>query len=223
MVTVSIIVPVLNEENGLSVLLPSLANQENAEVIVSIGECKDGSLDLANRFCSKVISTNSGRANQMNEGAKAASGQILLFLHADSRISKNVAGKIAEVCRRPGVIGGALRLRIDSPRFSLRLIGWGANQRARYLNLPYGDQGIFIRKEVFEEIGRYPETPFMEDLQLVRKMARRGKLVILDEEILTSARRWEKYGVFRTTGTNLLLVSLYFLGFAPATLKRWYE
>jgi len=223
MASLSIIIPVQNEEKRLSILLPVLKKQTDTEIIVSIGDSKDGSFDLAKQFSHHVIRTNSGRANQMNEGAKLATGEVLLFLHADSIIPENISGKILETCRKPGVIGGALKLKFDSSRFSLRYVSWTANLRAKYLNLPYGDQGIFIRRDVFEQVGGFPDTPFMEDVQLVRKMVKKGKLKILKEGIVTSARRWEENGVFRTTVMNILFIGLFFLGFSPTRLKKWYS
>jgi rSAM/selenodomain-associated transferase 2 len=222
MASLSIIIPVLNEEKRLSTLLPVLKKQSDSEIIVSIGDSMDRSFELANQFGNHVIVTNSGRANQMNEGAKLATGEVLLFLHADCLVPENISETILRACREPGVVGGALKLKFDSSRLSLRYISWTANLRAKYLNLPYGDQGIFIRRDVFEQIGRFPDTPFMEDVLLVRMMAKRGKLKILTDEIVTSARRWEENGVFRTSGRNVLLIALYFLGFSPARLKKWY-
>ncbi|HSG05607.1 MAG TPA: glycosyltransferase, partial [Nitrospiria bacterium] len=123
----------------------------------------------------------------------------------------------------PAVIGGAFDLVIDSPRIVLRLLGRAANIRSRLTGVPYGDQGIFIRRDAFERLGGYPEIPLMEDLELGRRMKRAGRMVFLSQPIRTSSRRWDREGVGLTTLRNQVFVLLYFLGMDPARLARWYR
>jgi len=196
---------------------------EPAEIIVVDGGSKDQTVSLAKPFSSFVLDALPGRARQCNLGAAHAAGDVLLFLHADSQLTREGFRRIPEILQDSNVVGGAFDLDIRSERPALKIIAKSANIRSRLSGIPYGDQGIFIRKKVFEQLGGFKQIPIMEDVDLARRMKRLGRIVFLKEKITTSDRRWVKEGIFYTTARNSILITLYFLGFSPTTLKRWYS
>src|SRR5581483_7845817 len=158
------------------------------------------------RFRRWVSSGPRGRALQMNEGAKRAVGEALLFLHADSRLPPGALDAIATALVDSAVAGGAFRLKIDSSRLFLKVIAAAANLRSRWLGLPYGDQGYFVRREIFEKIGGFKTLPIMEDVDFIRRLKQRGAIVLLDAPISTSARRWAAEGYLYATLRNFALL-----------------
>jgi rSAM/selenodomain-associated transferase 2 len=164
-----------------------------------------------------------GRGAQMNSGAARATGEWLLFLHADCRLPEGWLEAFARTAREPAVIGGWFRFALDAPHWQARLIERLVAVRVRVLKLPYGDQGIFVRRDVFTRLGGYREWPLMEDVDFVRRMIAAGRAVELPLPLVTSARRWQRDGWLRRSSRNLMLVSLYFGGISPARLARWYE
>lgn len=221
--TFSIIIPTLNEETTLALALNSIPTSSSLEIIVVDGNSRDRTREIAHTRTSQVYLSPPGRARQMNLGAQKAQGEILLFLHADSAIPPGGLEAIDKAMEDPHVVGGAFQLEINAAGWEYRLIAWGANLRTRILRLPYGDQGIFIRRKVFHEIGGFQEMPLMEDVDLIRRMKKIGSLCILPQSLLTSARRWEKEGLLYTTLRNWSLVFLYTLGVSPYRLYRWYQ
>ncbi|HWP46257.1 MAG TPA: TIGR04283 family arsenosugar biosynthesis glycosyltransferase [Candidatus Limnocylindrales bacterium] len=221
--TFSIIIPTLNEETTLEFTLNSIPTSSRLEIIVVDGNSQDRTREIAYTRTSQVYISPPGRARQMNLGAQKAQGKILLFLHADSMIPAGGLEAISKALEDPQVIGGAFRLRINATGWGYRLIAWGANLRTRLLGLPYGDQGIFIRRKIFQKMGGFQEIPLMEDIDLVRRMKKIGSLRILPQPLLTSARRWEKEGLLYTTLRNWSLASLYLLGVSPHRLYHWYR
>jgi rSAM/selenodomain-associated transferase 2 len=159
----------------------------------------------------------------MNAGAAAAAGEVLLFLHADTRLPENFEKPILGHISQNGVAAGAFQLCIDSDAKGLRFIERVANWRSRRLQAPYGDQGIFVTKALFDEIGGYPEIPIMEDFELIRRLRHRGKIVILREPVQTSPRRWLNFGIFRTWLINQIIIIAYYFGVSPDRLSRWYR
>lgn len=224
--TISVIIPTLNEEASIAATLKSLVSQnlkaESLEVIVADGGSSDRTVEIARRVV-KVVASRPGRGCQMNSGADAASGDILLFLHADTILPANWHEGIISAMTDERVVGGAFSLSIESGRLSHRIIAASANARSRFLGLPYGDQGIFVRKAIFEIMGGYKDLPIMEDVDLVSRLKRLGRLVLLRDKVKTSARRWEKEGVFFTTLRNWLLMTLYSLGVPPVRLYWLYK
>jgi len=218
----SVIIPTLNEEIRIEGLLRSFQNISALEVIVSDGMSQDRTVEIAKRLASCVLISARGRARQMNEGARHATGEVLLFLHADTRLEASAFDQLTSALGDPTIIGGAFSLGLESRAGGLRLIEAVTNLRSRLFSLPYGDQAIFVRRTVFEEIGGYTELPLMEDLDLVQRLKKRGRLVILPAKAITSARRWEKEGIFYTTVRNWAVTILFFLGVSPTTLARWY-
>ena len=219
---ISVIVPTLNEAACLAATLDALALAHGDELIVVDAGSSDGTPDIARRYTSKVYQGPRGRAQQMNHGARHAGGDILLFLHADTLLPSDGLDAVRRALQQPGTVGGAFRLVIAPATPALRLVAWGTNLRSRFGALPYGDQALFVSRRVFEELGGYDDVPFMEDVRLVQALRRRGRLTILPQAVVTSGRRWQHDGVLFTTVRNIVLMTLYFCGVQPATLKRWY-
>jgi uncharacterized protein len=218
---ISIIIPALNEEGTIAACLEATAQAENVERIVVDGGSADGTVERAKAWGATVLSAPRGRARQMNAGAGAAKGEILLFLHADTRLASGFERQIRLLLGRPRVSAGAFSFRLDRIESAgLRLIQMAANWRSRFLQIPYGDQAIFLRAPLFRKIGGYPDLPIMEDYELIRRLKKRGRIVTADLPAVTSARRWRVLGVWRTTVLNWLLVLAYLLGLPPARLYK---
>jgi len=196
--------------------------REVLETIVVDAGSEDGTVGLAAAHGARIIRAARCRARQMNVGAAAARGPLLLFLHADTRLPQGFEEHIRSTLGRPAVVAGAFELGIDSPMRSLRIIETGANFRARWLHVPYGDQGLFMRASVFHSVGGFPDLPIMEDFELVRRLRRRGRIVIVHARVATSPRRWQRLGPWRTTWTNQMIVLGYYLGVSPGRLAKWY-
>jgi rSAM/selenodomain-associated transferase 2 len=175
---------------------------------------------------SKVISitADQGRARQMNAGAKIAKGQVLIFLHADTLLPPEALNKISRMLENKKYVGGAFNLGIDSGRLLLKYIAARASMRSRINRIPYGDQAIFILKSYFDNIGKFKDIPLMEDVDLMRRIKKRGdKIYIFSDQVKTSPRRWEKEGVIYTTVKNQILMGLYYLGVGPEKLVKYYR
>jgi rSAM/selenodomain-associated transferase 2 len=220
---ISIIVPVLDEAATLAATLHPLVGVPDSELIIVDGGSRDGTVDVAGQFTGRVFKGARGRANQMNFGALQARGEILLFLHGDTALPPSALDMIRRTLGDQGIAGGAFRLRIASPCRSLKVIAWGANLRSRYFGLPYGDQALFVRRTVFNAIGGFSPWPLMEDVDLVRRLKRVGRVALLPDTVTTSARRWEREGVLWTTVRNTLLLLGFWLGLSPSWLAQWYR
>ncbi len=219
---ISVIIPVLNDAEALDLALGSTQDCTGVECIVVDGGSSDESAEVAQSRGVKVLHSPPGRARQMNAGAEVAEGRFLLFLHADTRLPEGFDGHVRQILTGSGVAAGAFQLQIDAPSARLRLIEKAANWRSRYLQMPYGDQAIFLRKELFREMEGFPDLPIMEDFQLIRRLQGEGRIVIAPAAVVTSARRWKKLGALRTTLLNQLMILGFYLGFEPARLTRWY-
>lgn len=228
---ISIIISTLNEASQLGHCLPVQLPEEVCEVIVCDGGSADATCEIARQRGWRVLAAPRGRASQMNAGAAAATGEVLLFLHADTRLPQNFPLHIAEVLARPGVVAGAFRLAIDSPRTGLRMVEQLANFRSQVLQMPFGDQAIFVTAEAFRAVGGYPEQPLMEDVELIRRLRRlkglrssgkASRVGLASAAVLTSARRWQRRGVLRTSFGNLACQAAYFCGVSPRRIHRWY-
>ena len=220
---ISIIIPTLNEEENIAACLASCCTSPNTETIVVDGGSRDRTVEIARSCGVRVIVSPPGRGRQMNLGAREASAELLLFLHADTRLSPGFADSISEVLSRPGTVAGAFLFRLDARSPGLSLIQRVANWRSRRFQLPYGDQAIFLKKVVFEEMGGYPEMPIMEDYEFIRRLKRKGRICTVPLPVVTSARRWIEVGVWKTTLLNWAIVIAYSLGVSPATLACWYR
>lgn len=217
----SIIIPTFNEEAGLDGLLKSLLAESHVEVIVVDGGSSDRTCQIAEQAGVRVIRCGKGRGRQMNAGAALARGEVLLFLHADSRLPQNFAQTIRE-CLESGYPAGAFRLRIDDPRWAYRLVEFGANLRSRWLQLPYGDQAMFVRAEIFCEMGGFQTWPLLEDFEFAERLRRRGTIMMASSSATVSARRWQRIGVLKATIINQIIIIGYRLGVSPAKLAMIY-
>lgn len=219
---IAVIVPTLNEEASIGITLQDLRSLGGVEIIVSDGGSTDSTLAIAERLAT-ILKSKPGRGTQMNAGAKTASGEILLFLHADTVLPGGWKEKLLSTMSDENVVAGAFSLSIDSGRLSHKIISSTANLRSRLTKIPYGDQGIFVRRDVFEKIGGFKEIQIMEDVDLMRRLKKVGKVVLLKYKVKTSARRWEREGIVYTTIRNWLLLILYYLGVSPEKLNRFYR
>lgn len=220
----AIVVPALDEAANLARLLPDLARDcpGAAIVVVDGGSRDDTAAVVARQPGARLLASARGRALQMNLGARAADADTLLFLHADTRLPEGAAGAIEAALAEPGVVGGRFDVRFDNEGALFRTIAWFMNARSRASGICTGDQAIFVRRADFEAIGGYPEIPLMEDIELSRRLKRRGRLRALRLRVTTSARKWEREGPLRTIGLMWALRFLHFCGVAPARLHRWY-
>jgi rSAM/selenodomain-associated transferase 2 len=220
---ISIIIPTLNEADNIQCAINSTKSSTNIEIIVVDGGSEDETLLIAKSLNIKVIISPPGRANQMNIGAMAASGEILLFLHADTRLPTNFDQMIRTTLAKPGIVAGAFTLQINSPHWGLRLVEFGVKWRCNLWQMPYGDQGIFITKDVFQQVGNFPQIPIMEDFELMRKLKTLGKIYLLPTPVITSPRRWLKKGILQTTLGNQIIIIAYLLGISPNQIRNWYS
>lgn len=222
---ISVIIPVLNEAGTIARCLdPLTRGPVPFEVIVVDGGSVDGTADLARGVpgVRLISSDRPGRAAQMNVGARAASSDVLLFLHADTRLPEDAATLILRSLEDPRVVGGRFRLRVSGSRFVYFWIGLFSTWRSRFLNVTYGDQAIYARRTAFEQAGGFPELPLFEDAEFCARLSRLGRFVMLQADAVTSARRWERCGVFRTILRMWMLKFLHSLSVPPERLARHY-
>ncbi len=220
---ISVIIPTLNEAQNLPQTLAVLTPDTTFELIIADGGSQDTTRDIAQQWGATVRQTAPGRSHQMNQAAQQATGDILLFLHADTQLPIDWVDWVVQTLQKPEAIAGAFELAIDSPKVSLRWVEWGVNWRSRWLQLPYGDQAIFLRAETFRAVGGFPDLAIMEDFVLVRRLQKLGTIVIVPATVQTAARRWEQVGVLKTTLINQAVVLGFYLGIDPARLRRWYR
>ena len=220
-VSVSVIIPTLNEEHSIATAIHHTRLLGPCEVIVVDGGSDDATLNRAVN-ADQCLTTRTGRTYQLNAGAAAASHDILLFLHADCRLDVGALEAIALCLDCQDVTGGCFRQRIDSEGIRYRMIERGNALRVRWLKWAYGDQGIFVRRSVFEDLGGFPELAFMEDLFFMKRLKRIGRFELLAPKIHVSARRWEQRGILRQTVRNWTLITLAHCGVSPNRLAKLY-
>jgi rSAM/selenodomain-associated transferase 2 len=222
----SVILPVLGEAsliNGAIDHLRNLENDKEIEIIVVDGDPEGTTLTAITHENVTKLRSPSGRGKQMNAGAREAKGKILLFLHADTQLPLDALRLIAAAMQGKRYVAGAFDLGIRSERLIFRLIESAASLRSRATRIPFGDQAIFVRKDYFEKIGGYKDIPIMEDIEIMKRIKKRGdKIVIVPQRVHTSSRRWEKEGILRCTLRNWLLQVLYLLGVSPQRFSQWY-
>ena len=217
------IIPTLNEAANLEAAVDSAWNAGAAEVIVADGGSEDGTLVLGRKLRCTWLSAPRGRAAQQNAGAQAASGDVLLFLHADNRLgAENVARQIEVALADPCRIHGAMHQRIDAPGQTYRWLERGNAARVGWLGLPYGDQAIFVRRESFLAHRGFPDEPLMEDLILMQRLRRVAWPALIAGPVIVSPRRWQRHGVVSQTLRNWWLVTRYACGAKPVDLARQY-
>ncbi len=219
---ISIIIPTLNEEINIPRLASHLQGHDG-EILISDGGSSDATQAVALQYGFKVTQSKPGRANQLNHGARRAKGRILLFLHADTILPENFGIAILDAVKKENFLVGAFRLAIDNPTIGMRFICACANLRSRLFNLPYGDQALFLLSSSFFDLKMYPELPIMEDYVFIKNAQKKGKIVLLNEKVVTSARRWKKLGILRTTIINQMIILGFFLKIAPEKLASFYR
>ncbi|MPZ16750.1 MAG: DUF2064 domain-containing protein [Luteitalea sp.] len=223
--TTSIVIPAWRDDRQhLHGVLADLDSPKDTEIIVAAPADETATYQwLQDEYPEvRVVFAPRGRASQMNAGAAVAHGGWLLFLHADSRLSNRWYAAIRDADGQPGVVGGSYRLALDSNDWRARLIEAGVRARVRLLGLPYGDQALFVRRDVFDALGGYCDLPLMEDVDLVRRLRRVGKLLHHELPVRTSARAWERDGWLGRSAENMWLAGLYFCGVSPGVLARIY-
>lgn len=229
---ISVIIPTKNEAVQLPQILERLRRiAPQAERILCDGGSTDDTVAIAQTHHTPVLIETGGRARQLNRGAALAQGEILLFLHADTQLPEGFEAIAQQTLAQAGVVAGAFELRIEGEGLGLRAVEWGVRWRSRLLQLPYGDQAIFLRKDVFEAIGGFADLPIMEDFELMRRLQRQGRVAIAMQApgglapaaVTTSARRWQTLGVVRTTLLNQGMILGYKLGISGDWLARWYR
>jgi rSAM/selenodomain-associated transferase 2 len=221
----SIVMPVLDEAANIFAALERLQplRARGHEVIVVDGGSGDGTAQLALPLADRVLHAARGRARQMNAGAEQASGDVLLFLHADTQLPPDADRLIAEGLPGAGLAWGRFDVVIEGGHFMLGVIGAAMNLRSRWTGICTGDQGIFVHRALFRRIGGYPPIELMEDVALTGMLRRHARPVCLARRVITSGRRWERRGVWRTMALMWWLRLRYFLGASPARLRRLYE
>ena len=219
---ITVIIPALNEATNILRSLDSITGQHGEfEIIVVDGCSTDGTADVARRHARVIASEQRGRAIQMNAGAQHACGEVFVFLHADSCLPRNALSMLRSALADPKIVGGTFTLRFDSTQFLLRFIAFFTRFRFRFFH--YGDQGIFVRRAIFEELGGFKQIPVMEDIDFLQRLSRRGCVTLIKKPVTSSARRFLRHGIIRQQLLDILLVVLYLLGVSPEKLSKWYS
>ncbi len=216
--TVSVIIPALNESANLTCLLPRITAAQPHEVLVADGGSTDDTLAIAQSLGAKVVRANRGRGQQMNAAASVATGEFLLFLHADTDPPERFPALVCATLERPAVAAGAFRFALREPVAGGALIETGVALRCALCQLPYGDQGLFVRRALFLSLGGFRDWPILEDLEMVRRLRGLGRIVITREAAPTSSRRWRERGVIRTFLRHQFILMAHFLGAKPGSL-----
>jgi rSAM/selenodomain-associated transferase 2 len=219
---ISVVIPVLNEENTIGASLRALMPLAPHEIIVVDGGSSDRTRDICSSFTVTLLTSDRGRARPMNHGGQHASGAVFLFLHADTRLPTSAFDDIAAALSDPRYLGGHFDVELEGGHWMLKVIGRMISYRSRVTKVGTGDQALFVRREVFERMGGYPDVPLMEDIAFCRTLKRMGGVACLRSRVVTSARRWEVDGVWRTILRMWTLKSLYLAGVSPARLKQFY-
>lgn len=218
----SVIVPALNEQDQIESTLRLARQNGAAEIVVVDGGSQDLTVELASPLADRVVTSPRGRSTQMNAGARAASGDVLLFLHADTSLPDGFAPAIERALADPAVVGGRFDVFLSPPSPLLSLVARLMNTRSRLSGIATGDQAIFVRAGVFTRLGGFAEIPLMEDIDFCRRLKREGRIACLRERVTTSSRRWREHGPLRTILRMWTLRLLYFVGVPPARLRRAY-
>lgn len=219
--SIACIIPTLNEAAVAPSLVRQLIDARFSEVVVADGGSDDGTPELCRAAGARVITTLPGRGTQLAAGAAQCGSDILLFLHADSSPPADAHDLILRAMRRRGVVGGAFRLRFDAPHPLLRL--YAAASRLNATPFTFGDQGLFLRREIYDAIGGFQAWPILEDLDIQRRLRRAGRFVKLAPAMSTSARRFLRDGILRRQLKNAWIVARFYAGACPFELRREYE
>jgi rSAM/selenodomain-associated transferase 2 len=222
--TLSVIVPMLNEAATIAITLQAIRRgAREAEIVVVDGGSADASVAIARPLCEVLIGATRGRALQMNAGTRASHGDALVFVHADTIVPATFAADIASALSDRSVVGGRFDVKLDANALPYRIIGAMISLRSRITRTGTGDQAIFVRREVFDRLGGFPELDLCEDLEFSRRLKRVGRVACLRARVTTSARRWSRDGIARTVIRMWLIRAMYLIGVPPARLKRMYS
>jgi rSAM/selenodomain-associated transferase 2 len=216
---ITVVIPAWNEQGRVAAAVASVRGE--AQVLVVDGGSSDGTCAEAEAAGARVLRAPRGRGPQLDLGARQAEGGWLVFLHADTRLEAGWSDALRGLA--PDVVGGAFRFAVDAPSPSYRVLEAAVALRCRLLSLPYGDQALFARRDAYVRAGGFPPFPLMEDVAFVRRLARLGRLAFPRARAFTSARRWQRGGLLRTTARNAWLLALYALGRPPEELARRYR
>ncbi len=220
---VSVVIPALNEAHALPQAIAAARRGNPHEIIVVDGGSTDGTPEIALAHDAIVRTAPACRATQMNRGAAMTTGESILFLHADTLLPADYTTQVRQTLAQPGTVAGAFEFAVTEDFPGRRWIERATNWRARRWQSPYGDQGLFLRSEIFRQTGGFAELPIMEDYEFVRRLRARGRIVIAPAVALTSGRRWRELGALRTTLVNQAIILGYRLGVPPARLVAWYR
>ncbi len=221
---ISVVIPVLNEGQTVKKCIESVkAEGADCEIIVVDGGSSDNTLEEVKLFPDvMLVRTGKGRGRQLNAGAAAAQGEILLFLHSDTIIEEGWSMAVASACKKDGIAGGAFTFTVDYPGRRYRLTDYWVKLRCRLFSLPYGDQGFFVKREIFDKLKGYRDIPVMEDVDIVERMKNFGRITVLEKKAYVNARKWIKEGWFRTAARNQVIMLMYRFGVDPHHLARIY-
>jgi rSAM/selenodomain-associated transferase 2 len=219
---ISVIIPTLNEESCVAETLQSLRRQNPEEIIVVDGGSTDATRKIAALYADRVLEGPRGRAIQMNLGAAAATGDILLFLHADCSLEANALMEASRCLKRPRVAAGCFTMAVQASGLLYRSIDFCASARVRLTELVFGDQGLFLKRELFTAFGGFPEIALMEDVYFSKKLRQRGRIVVVKPRILVSPRRWQNKGLIPQTLRNWMMLAMAELGVSPNRLAAYY-
>ncbi len=219
----SVVIPMLDEVENIDTTLSQVKNGTNVEIITVDGGSTDGTVEKVRAHGVNVYNRSKGRAAQMNQGFLQTTGEIVMFLHADTLLPVDYDVLVRTTLEDPHIICGAFSLEINSHHKGLRIIEKTTHFRAKYLQMPYGDQALFMHSHTFRESGGFQEILLMEDFELVRRLKRMGKIKVVQVPAITSGRRWEEVGIWRTTVINQIVIFLYYLGVSTDTLYKIYH
>jgi rSAM/selenodomain-associated transferase 2 len=226
-VKLSVVIPALDEAERIETAIrgafdpPLDGDTTTVEVIVVDGGSADATAQVAAAAGARVLRGERGRARQLAAGVCASDGEVVLFLHADTRLPRGWRAAVCDALCDPGVVGGAFRLRFDEQAPVFRFIEFGARLRARLWRMPYGDQALFVRRSTLDAIGGIPDVPVMEDVDLVQRMKRAGRLALLDATVVTSARRYRAGGPLRTMLRHWVTAAAWTLGVDRRRIAQW--
>lgn len=221
---VSVIIPVLNERANIPAVIDSVRKAiAEPEIVAVDGGSTDGSLGwLQQQPGIKLVCSERGKGLQQNAGARVASGDLFLFLHADCVLPENAGAMLSQVMEEPNIAGGCFLAQWNQNSLALRIIAFGMNLRTRIRKTSYGDQALFIRRTVFREVGGFPDWPLFEDVELVRRIKTQGRFKTINSPVTMSARRFEAGGIVKGIFLVYFLQLAFLLGVSPARLKRWF-
>jgi len=220
---ISVIIPALNEERFIAKAVISAKKAPGIEVIVADGGSSDHTVEIAKKYADRVVLSERGRGIQMNAGAAHAKGKYMLFLHGDTTLPDRWNELVIEALEGGADMVGAFSFAVSEKSAALNIIAFMANLRAKILSLPYGDQAFFMSSRLFKKINGFAEIPLMEDIEMVRRVRKFGKIAILKAPVITSSRRWEKEGCLYAVARNQLLLFFYLMGVPAERLDRFYR